>query len=527
MNGFIPASGRHPRISRPRLAAVVMAGALVLAGCSGGGADSQASTRLSLQFAGPPVSMDPAKAGNGGSTVFVALAYDPLIYLSGKGELVPDLATKWGFTDGTNKVFELTLRDGVTFSDGAALDAEAAAASMNYFLKASGGLVGKTGPIAAIEAVAPMKVRITYRTPTPEAASTLTQYNGMGNLIGPKGLADPASLLTSSDGTGQYVYDGAGSVTDSRYVYKKNPHYFQPAAQHFDSAVVRIINNPNAVLSAARTGQVQFASGSSSTVAAAKSAGLKVGAAPFFNWSLNLVDRDGTVAPALADVRVRQAVAMAFDRAALAKAIAGSYASASNQVLLPGTDGYDSGIGYGYDVAKAKSLLAEAGYPDGLGLTVLTESVIDVNNTISQAIVSALRDIGINVKLQVQATGIAQFAADSLSKKYAANIFPTAGTTMSELNSQITTGLFNPFGSTDAKLDAILQQAASATDAQTRTAQYRKASERLQELAWTVPILAAQNIYYVAAGLRNVESSVLNPNPMPVGPTADLSWQLS
>ncbi|WP_225848656.1 ABC transporter substrate-binding protein [Streptomyces sp. HPF1205] len=527
MYGLIPASGRRrPRLTRPRLAAAAAACAMLLAGCSGGGAGSQASTQLSLQFPGPPVSLDPAKAGNGGSTVFVSLAYDPLIYLSGNGQLVPDLATKWGFTDAGNKVFELTLRDGVKFSDGSALNAAAAAASMNYFLKAGGGLVGKAGPVAKIEAVAPMRIRITYKAPTPEAATTLTQYNGLGNLIGPKGLADPGSLLTSSDGTGQYIYDGATSVSGNRYVYKKNPHYFQPAAQHFGSAVVRVINNPNAVLSAARTGQVQFAAGSASTAAAAKSAGLKIDAAPFFNWSLNLVDRQGTVAPALADVRVRQAIALAFDRPAIAKAMAGPYAAGSNQVLLPGTDGYDKNIGYGYDVAKAKSLLAAAGYAKGIKLTVLTESLLDVNNTYSQAIANALQAIGIDVTLKVQTTGIAQFAGDALSKKYAAIIFPTAGATMSELDGQIMSGLFNPFNSSDSQLDSILRQAAAATDRQTRTAQYQKASKRLEDLAWTVPIFSTQSIAYSAAGLQNVQLSVLNPNPMPVGPTADLSWRL-
>jgi peptide/nickel transport system substrate-binding protein len=526
MYGFTSASGRHPGVTRPRLAAVAAACALALAGCSGGGAGSQTSSQLSLQFPGPPVSLDPAKAGNGGSAVFVSLAYDPLIHLSGTGELVPDLATKWGFTDHANKVFELTLRPGVTFSDGSALNAKAAVASMNYFLKAGGGLVGKVGPIARIEAVTPTTVRITYKKPTPEAASTLTQYNGMGNLIGPKGLAAPASLLTSSDGTGQFVYDGATSVAGNRYVYKKNPHYFQPTARHFDSAVIRVINNPNAVLSAAQTGQVQFASGSSNTAAAAKKSGLKVDTAPFFNWSLNLVDRRGAVSPPLADVRVRQAIALVFDRPAIAKAMAGPYASGSSQVLLPGTDGYDPHIGYGYDVTKAKSLLAQAGYPNGFKLKVLTESVLDVNNTYSQAIADALKNIGIDVTLQVQTTGIAQFAADALSKKYAAVIFPTAGTTMADLDAQITSGLFNPFGSSDSRLDSILQQAAQATDAQTRTAQYQQASKRLQELAWTVPIFSTQNVYYTAAALQNVRSSVLNPNPMPVGPTSDLSWRL-
>lgn len=529
MHGTIPAPGPSRRGSRPRLAAAatLCALSLAVAGCSGSGASgSQTSTQLSLQFPGPPVSLDPAKAGNGSSTVFVSLAYDPLIYLSGKGEMVPDLAVKWGFTDQDNKVFELALREGVKFSDGSALDAKAAVASMNYFLKAGGGLVGKVGPVDKIEAVGPMQVRITYKKPTPEAPSTLTQYNGMGNLIGPKGLAAPDSLLTSSDGTGQFVYDGTTSVAGNRYVYKKNPHYFQPAAQHFDSTVIRVINNPNAVLSAAQTGQVQYASGNANTAEAARRSGLKIRTAPFFNWSLNLVDRKGTVAPALADVRVRRAIALAFDRPALAKALAGDYATGSNQVLLRGTDGYDKNIGYGYDVAKAKSLLAEAGYPKGFKLTVLTQSIIDPNSNYSQAVANALKAIGIDVTLKVQATGIAQFTADALSKKYAATIFPTAGTTMAELNSQITSGGFNPFNSTDSELDSILHKAATATDAASRTAEYQKASKRLEDLAWTVPLFATQNISYAAAGLENIQTSVLNPNPVPVGPTADLSWRL-
>jgi peptide/nickel transport system substrate-binding protein len=529
MSGFTPPSGRRPGVTRPHLAvaAALCALGLGLAGCSSGGTGgSPTSSQLSLQFPGPPISLDPAKAGNGGSTMFASLAYDPLIYLSGSGETVPDLATKWGFTDQANEVFELTLRSGVTFSDGSALDAKAAAASMNYFLHAGGGLVGNVGPVAKVEDVSPTTVRITYKAPTPEAALTLTQYNGMGNIIGPKGLADPQTLLTSSDGTGQFIYDGASSVAGNRYVYKKNPHYFQPAAQHFDSTIVRVINNPNAVLSAAQTNQVQFASGSASTAAAAKQAGLKIQTAPFFNWSLNLVDRQGTVCPPLADARVRQAIALAFDRPAIAKAMAGAYASGSNQVLLPGTDGYDSGIGYDYDVAKAKSLLAQAGYANGFKITILTESVLDINNTYSQAIVDALGNIGVQATLQVQTTGIAQFAGDALSKKYAAIIFPTAGTTMSQLHSQITTGLFNPFGSTDSQLESLMQQAATADSAQARTAQYQQASHRLQDLAWTVPVFATQSVYFTASGLQNFQASVLNPNPMPVGPTADLSWRL-
>lgn len=492
-------------------------------GAAGGSGGGGASDSLTMQFAGPPVSMDPAKAGNGGSAAFVSLAYDPLIYQTGEGKLVPDLATKWQYVGTGNKVFEFDLRHGVTFTDGAKLDAAAVVASMRYFLKAGGGLVGNVGSIDAVTAVDDDTVRITYKQPYPIAPESLTQFFGIGNIIGPKGLADPKSLLTSSDGTGQYVYDGAKSVSGNRYAYKRNPKYFAPSAQHFKNVSIRIIGDPNAVLSAARTGQVQFASGDPQTAAAAKKAGLTVQTAPFFNWSLMLADRKGTVLKPLADSRVRQAISLAFDRKTLASALGGRFASPSGQLVLPGIPGYVKGGGYDYDVAKAKKLLVAAGYPHGFKMTVLTQSLIDPNTKYSQAFANALNAIGIDVKLKVESTGIAQFAADSQSKKYPAVIFPTAGSTLYATSAQISSGLFNPFKSADTQVDHILATANAATGTKQEQL-YEQANSRYADLAWVVPIMSTLNIHYLASDLKNVTSSTINPNPIPTGPTSELSW---
>ncbi|MBP0459240.1 ABC transporter substrate-binding protein [Streptomyces bomunensis] len=520
------------RSSRPArrhrfLPAAVLASVLALSSCSAGGATRAADTGdLTMQFEGPPVSLDPAKAGNGGSTTFVSLAYDPLIYLSGDGRLVPDLATSWGFAGDSNTVFDLRLRDGVTFSDGAPLTARAVVASMRYFLHAGGGLVGNVGHIAKVEALGPMKVRVTFADPNPEAPMAMTQYNGMGNIIGPKGLAHPASLLTASDGTGQYVYDGQDSIAGNRYVYRRNDHYFRPSAQQFDTVSIKVIGDPNAVLAAAKTGQVQYANGSANTVDAARAAGLRINTAPFYNWALNLVDRTGKVSPPLADSRVRHAIALAFDRSTIAHGLAGAYASASDQIMLPGTDGYKASLGYRHNVARAKRLLAQAGYPHGFRLTVLTQSIIDPNTNYSQAIAAALGDIGIDVTLRVESTGIAQFTGDALSKQYAATIFPNVGASMQATDLQIMSGVFNPFGSSDKELNSLLARAAAQTDAGARTDLYQQASRRLQQLAWFVPVFATKNISYSSPDLEHVTSSVVNPNPVPVGPTAAYSWRL-
>ncbi|TQS41207.1 ABC transporter substrate-binding protein [Cryptosporangium phraense] len=463
-------------------------------------------------------------AGNGGSTVYTALAYDSLIHLSNDGKLEPDLAESWKYVGTGNKVFELTLRSGVKFTDGKPLTADAAVASMQYFLKAGGPLVPSVGAIDKVEATGPLTVRVTYKQPNPDAAGTMEQYHGIGTLIGPDGLANPQSLLTKSDGTGAYAYDNAGSVAGSRYSYTKNPNYFNPKAQRFSKVSVRVIGDPQAVLSAVRTGQVDYASGNDSTADAAKAAGLKIVKAPFFNWELILGDTKGTISKPLADPRVRQAIGYAINRDALSKAFNADFTKPSTQQLIEGADGYDQSIGYTYDLQKAKSLMAAAGYSKGFPLEILTESVLDRNTTYSQAIADALKAIGITVKLKVISTTVPQFIGEATSKKYAAAIWPSAGPNMFQNYSQVSGGLFNPFGHQDAQLDGIMQRA-SAADGSERTGLYQQASKRFQELAWLIPVIATENVYYVNSKLEGVSASVGNPNPMPIGPTPDLSWR--
>lgn len=519
-----------PTLHRSRVFAATLASAmaLALAACTTSASSTSGgdSSELNLQFVGVPISLNPALAGAGGSTVYTALAYDSLIHLNSDGKLVPDLAESWKYVGTGNTTFELTLRSGVKFAGGKPLTAEAAVASMQYFLKTGGPLAPAVGAIDKITATGPLTVQITYKKANPDAAGTMDQYHGIGNLIGPDGLANPQSLLTKSDGTGAYTYDNASSVAGSKYSYKKNPNYFNPDAQRFSAVTVRVIGDPQAVLSAVTTGQVDFATGSEATADAAKSAGLNIVKAPFFNWELVLSDTEGTISKPLKDPRVRQAIGYAINRDALAKAFNADFTKASTQQLLPGADGYDESVGFSYDLQKAKSLMAEAGYANGFPLTVLTESVLDRNTTYSQAIADALKAIGVKVTLKVVSTTVPQYIGEATSKKYAATIWPSVGPNMFQNYSQVSGGLFNPFGHTDAQLDGIMQQA-SVADGAARTALYQQATKRFQELAWLIPVIATENVYYVNSKLEGINASVGNPNPVPVGPTAELAWRKS
>ena len=500
--------------------------AVLCASGTSGAATIARANNLAVQFAGPPISLNPALGGNGGSSVYTALDYDPLIYLTSSGQLVPDLATSWTFVGRFHRKFKVTLRPGVKFTDGTTMTARAVVNSMKYFLKAGGSLVGNVGAIASITAPNAHTVMITYKTANPDAPGTLDQFYGIGEIIGPKGLASPSSLLTSSDGTGQFIYDNGASTTNSTYTYKRNPKYFNPGAQHFNQVQVKVIGDPTAVLSAMQTGQVQFASGAPNTLAAAQAAGLKIFKEPFFQWEL-IVPWKNNVVPALNNVKVREAIGYALNRQAIARAVGASITSPATEVTMPKALGYVKGTGFTYDLAKAKQLMQQAGYGSGFTIPVVAESLIDPNTTIAQALTQSLAAIGIKTQMTVVSTGIGQFATAAQSGQYGMVIFPGAGIDMYQVANQILPpGIFNPAHlATPPAIAATLSKAYGA-DGAVQMQLYQKADRQLDALASWIPGVLALSPNYVSPKLVNVTESFTNPNPMPVGPTSALSWEL-
>jgi len=511
------------------IAALAMLGSLTA--CTSNSSSNSSSSNgaaatggtLTTQFAGVPISLNPALGGSGGSAIFTSLPYDSLIFQTGDGKLIPDLATKWALSDGNTKL-TLTLRKGVTFTGGGKMDAAAVKASLEYFMKAGGGDARYAGPIDNIAAPSSDTVVITYKTPYPDAPYYLSQYWSVGQIIGPKGLANPKKLLTTSYGTGQYTYSAADSVTGSSYTFVKNKNYFNPDAQQYDKVVVKVIGDPSAASSAVTTGQVDFAGASSTTAANATSAGLKLVTAPFFTWGLTIADSQGTLVPALKNDDVRQAIAMAIDRDSLAKALGADYTHPNGQMGAKGTDGYIDGYGFTYDVDKAKSLLAKGGYPDGFDLTVLTENILDNQTTISQAIAGDLGKIGIKVNLVVK-NSVPDFIQASLTKQYPAVIWPVVGSNSAQvLTNFIQPGVTNPFGNTNETLDALYQKTQAAPTKAARMDFYDQITKAANDVAWFAPAISTDNIFAVGKKITNVKASALNPNPLPQAPDAQYAW---
>ena len=483
---------------------------------------------LTLQF-NEPVSANPALEGTSESdVVFGALDYDSLIYQLGNGQYVGDLATSWGYAPNSkNEVFNLTLRNNVHFSDGSLLTAASVVNSLEYFKSADGPQAGYLAALTSAKATGTDTVQLTFAAPEPDLPFLLSQYQDIGQIIGPQGLANPKTLTTTSDGTGPWVLSAAQSVANSQYVFTMNPHYWNPAAVGYKQVVVKVITDAQTALSAAESGQVDALLSLPSTAQqSAKSQNLTTFAQPFSIASLILMGRSDPKSP-LNNLKVRQAINDAVDRASLAQGLGGGSAVPTDEFALPGSTGYDPAAAstYSFDVAKAKSLLAQAGYGGGFKLNVLDTLALDANGDIGAALKTELASVGIDVTL-TETPSPAQFIPAALSKQYDAVIWPLSqnGDGFPYAVQFAMAPFTNAFGTTSPALNSLMATAGALSGAAAATA-YQKVDDYLTDNAWFAPLFSLSATLAVAPTVANVQAPSLDNTTIdPVAPIASLSW---
>jgi peptide/nickel transport system substrate-binding protein len=500
-----------------------LAATSVLAACGGGststssGASSKpvAGETLTVGLQAAPNSLNPGLVDNAFVSATIP-AYDSLIYRASDGSLKPDLATSWKYVGKGNQQLDLTLRSGVTFSDGSPLTAQAVKASLDYSRKAPGPQAAMLAGVSSVDVTGALGVSIKLSAPNPLLPDTLTQYYGVGQIISAKGLANPTALTVAaaSQGTGPYVFQPSQSVAGDHYTYTARSGYFDADRQHYKKIVLRVIANPQSVVNALRTGQIDAMTGGDTSVATqVSSAGLKIAASPFVWQGLNLIDRAGTVSKPLGDVRVRQAINYAIDRPTVAKAVLGEYGVPTVQTSVKGSDGYaeTAASKYAFNLDKAKQLLKEAGYPNGFTLPVLSLKFAGLD-TMGQAIQGQLAQVGIKVALTTAADP-QTYVTDANNHKFPAVVVGYGAQPMFLEGQGLflpTAPVFNGFRSDDPKLTALYGQAAAAAPTE-RAALDQKMTEYLVDNAWFAPVAFSPVLYYSRADLGGVQITPQSP----------------
>ncbi len=386
---------------------------------------------LSIEVSADPVGLDPAVTLDNDSGYILGTLYDGLTaYGVGNTKVVPGLAKSWQITNG-GKTYIFNLRQGVKFSDGTPFNAQAVAFWVDHMinpknpayyanLKGISTFVPFTwGNVTGTKILGTYKIAINMTQPNGEFLADLAMvWNG---------VTSPKMLKTYRTDAWQHPA-GTGPFEFVRWVkgqyveVKANPHYWG-GKPHVSTILFKIIPDQSAQLLSLKTGAVQIltdvAPSEIPTIKGAKT--LKLLAEPGLDDNyISLPVQTGPFKSLL----VRQAVNYAVDKAAIDQSLYGGYAQVMNSPLPTVAFAYDKSIpAYPYNVAKAKQLMKQAGYPNGFSFEMDVYNNARGYNPIggpelAVAIQQYLKVIGINLKLNIldPATWLGQARSNGFNK---------------------------------------------------------------------------------------------------------------
>jgi len=333
--------------------------------------------------------------------------FDGLTRIDLDGTLKPWLATAWESADGLT--WRFTLREGVVFSNGAPLTAEAYKVAVDYLASDAAqreGLVREIPKLRSARVIDARTVEIVLAEPDtlfPRSAAALP-------------VAEPGEWLRlgrdefskAPVGTGPYkvVEWQANRVALTAH----EQSWRRPRMRDLEIiAIPDSAARAQAVMAGRIDAGIGLAPEAVEAIAAAGGQALRIPTAQVWGWAFVLV-RDGKpVTGPLADKRVRQAMTMAVNRELIIDALLAGAAKVAGQGATQAVYGYNPDIKpLPYDPAAAKKLLAEAGYPDGFSLTVLsTAGAVGADTEIHQRIANDLAAVGITA--EIRSTPIQQY----------------------------------------------------------------------------------------------------------------------
>ncbi|MEJ1154680.1 ABC transporter substrate-binding protein [Microbacterium marmarense] len=482
----------HHRRTRRRLAAAMIATAVAIAvaGCSSPNSNETAPTAatggtLTLANVNQDVTFDPAKAKSGGAGVqFWSTVYDTLLTYEPDGTISPNIAESFSMGE-DNTVLTMTIREGLTFTDGAPVDAEAVKESLDY------NKAGGSARLADIEISAPDESTVVLTSGAPNGLMPTFMTLAEGIVASPASLAS-ADLATNPVGSGPYVLDQSASTSGATYTFTRNEDYWNASAFPYDEVVFQTLTDVNARVSALRSGQVDGA-----LITAQSATSVDDDATTLHESSVNwagllFADRAGDIVPALGSVEVRQAINMVFDRDAVLSGLYNDEGGATNQIFNSSNQGYlaDMVDYYDFDVAGAQKLMAEAGYEDGFSVDI---PVLPGAEVATPIITQQLGLIGIEVNPQPFGSTT---VPDMLGGKYAMWYMELESRTAlwDIVQSVAPEAVWNPLRSEDPELTSLIDSAQRASEDEIG-AVAQEINEFLIKNAWFAPLVLPTNFY--------------------------------
>lgn len=477
----------------------------LLAACSGGASggtgakEADPGATLTFVDSAPNPNLDPADPLNDSSFSQASLfaVYDRLVGFDPDGVPEPQLATEWSYSEDLETV-TLKLREDVTFHDGEPFDAAAVKANLERSKKV-GDAAGNTMKAAAaeIESIeAPDDLTAVIHLNKPDGGFVYSLGTQIGMMLSPAVLDGSTGLDLEPIGAGPYQveeFKPSDTTTFSRY-----DEYWEAKEDRPAKFVVKYVVDSNTRLNAVRSGEATVSLVTPAQVSGAEAGGLETVVNPTASrWTGYL-----NTSRVLKDVRIRQALMYAIDRDTIAKALSFNTGEPTVQLIPEGAPGHVDGAEdqYPYDPDRAKALLAEAGYADGLTLSYILLNSPEYSQ-IADVLQQQLGEVGIELKITqvdiAQATMFMQGTGDMMVARWGGRA-DQLGTLKTVVGNG---GTYAPAGAVTKKLEDALAKAESFSFEMPERAEWlTAASQEAIDQAASVPIMTRSNIYAFKEG---------------------------
>jgi oligopeptide transport system substrate-binding protein len=524
---------------------VIGVAGLTIFGCSGGnnngGGFSDRTANGSkpgvFRYALPttPTTLDPSKVQDGDTLDIIQQEFESLVMWGEDNRVKPNLAEKWEISpDGTTYTFH--LKKGVKFSNGRLVTAAdfkwcmerscnpekqspTAATYMSNIVGVSDRLAGKAKEVSGITVKDPETLEIKIDKARPYFLDKLTY--ACYYVYAKEALKDPMQDMAKPEemvGTGPFVMDKF--VPDSIVVLKAFSGYHggAPKLAEIDRPVIK---DSQTRLNKYRTGELDLITLELQDLKSIKEdSKLNADIQYFERPSLYYLGMNCGNVPALKDRRVRQAIGMALDRDKIVKDVLGGINRRADAILPPSVKCFREKTNYlPFDIAKAKALLSEAGFPDGKGFPDLEFNYRDGRpdvEIVAQAIQQQLKqNLGINLKTQKIEWG-AYLAKHNEKKmqvfhmRWAADYLDPENFLSTLLASY---GNENKINYKNDEYDALCRQGDSMMDEDKRKDIYAKAEDIVLQDAPFIPIYYQRDVELISKKVLGIRNSAFGHLP--------------
>ncbi|MDR0451462.1 MAG: ABC transporter substrate-binding protein, partial [Treponema sp.] len=311
--------------------------------------------------------------------------FEGLVKPNPDGGLEPAVAENYA-VEQDGLAYRFTLREGLLFHDGSPVTAEDVVFTLET---ARANQFEGFANIAAVEAPDKRNVRIRLKEKDPEFLTNLT----IG--IVPKNNGDREKRAI---GTGPFIIDSY--TTQQSLVLVRNPNYRRPGYPVLDKVTMVFVADSDALLTALRGGNIDGAAITGALLQQLPEDRFDV--VPGYSNSVQLLALNNSAKP-LDDVRVRRALNYAVDVREIIDTAFYGRGEPSGSPLIPGLGRYYEASlknPYPVDIARAKALLAEAGYPGGFPLEITVPSAYVMHVDTAQVLVNQLAKIGVGAAIK-------------------------------------------------------------------------------------------------------------------------------